>query len=103
MVLAASTATSTTTSVVFWVLAVVSVVAALGRILSPRAVHCAVLLAVAMLSLAVQYAPAGGTIPVLQFNNCCTPPSAVLFPVLIVIEGANTWLAATRTHPGPRR
>src|SRR5262249_6700646 len=57
--LAASTATATTTSVVFWVLAIVSVAAALGMILSPRAVHCAVLLAVVMLSLAVLYLTAG--------------------------------------------
>ena len=59
MLLAASTVTATTTSVVFWVLAIVSVAAALGMILSPRAVHCAVLLAIVMLSLAVLYLTAG--------------------------------------------
>src|SRR5580704_14551653 len=42
-----------TQSLAFWVLAVVSVAAALGMVLARRAVHCAVLLAVIMLSLAV--------------------------------------------------
>jgi NADH-quinone oxidoreductase subunit J len=83
MVLAASTATSTTTSVVFWVLAVVSVVAALGMILSPRAVHCAVLLAVVMLSLAVLYATAGA--PFLAAVQIIVYTGAVLMLFLFVI------------------
>jgi len=83
MVLAASTAMATTTSVVFWVLAVVSVVAALGMILSPRAVHCAVLLAVVMLSLAVLYATAGA--PFLAAVQIIVYTGAVLMLFLFVI------------------
>ena len=37
----------------FWLLAIIAVAAALGMILARRAVHCAVLLAVVMLVLAV--------------------------------------------------
>src|SRR6266487_3863041 len=83
MVLAASTATSTTTSVVFWVLAIVSVAAALGMILSPRAVHCAVLLAVVMLSLAVLYATAGA--PFLAAVQIIVYTGAVLMLFLFVL------------------
>src|SRR5215467_11708900 len=83
MVLAASTATATTTSVVFWVLAIVSVAAALGMILSPRAVHCAVLLAVVMLSLAVLYLTAGA--PFLAAVQIIVYTGAVLMLFLFVI------------------
>jgi NADH-quinone oxidoreductase subunit J len=82
-VLAASTATSTTTSVVFWVLAVVSVLAAVGMILSPRAVHCAVLLAIVMLSLAVLYATAGA--PFLAAVQIIVYTGAVLMLFLFVL------------------
>src|SRR6516162_3990833 len=51
--LAASHVQSGTTSVIFWVLAIVSVAAALGMVMARRAVHCAVLLAVLMLFLSV--------------------------------------------------
>src|SRR5262249_3681904 len=81
--LAASTATATTTSVVFWVLAIVSVAAALGMILSPRAVHCAVLLAVVMLSLAVLYLTAGA--PFLAAVQIIVYTGAVLMLFLFVI------------------
>jgi NADH-quinone oxidoreductase subunit J len=42
--------------VAFWLLAPVMILAALGMILSRKAVHCALCLAVVMISLAVQYA-----------------------------------------------
>ena len=83
LLLAASTATATTTSVVFWVLAIVSVAAALGMILSPRAVHCAVLLAVVMLSLAVLYLTAGA--PFLAAVQIIVYTGAVLMLFLFVI------------------
>ena len=82
-VLAASTATATTTSVVFWVLAIVSVGAALGMIMSPRAVHCAVLLAVVMLSLAVLYLTAGA--PFLAAVQIIVYTGAVLMLFLFVL------------------
>jgi NADH-quinone oxidoreductase subunit J len=40
----------------FWILAILATAAGLGMVLARRAVHCAVLLAVVMLSLAVLYA-----------------------------------------------
>ena len=83
MVLAASSATSITTSVIFWVLAIVSVAAALGMILSPRAVHCAVLLAVVMLSLAVLYLTAGA--PFLAAVQIIVYTGAVLMLFLFVL------------------
>ena len=82
-VLAASSAESTTTSVIFWVLAVVSVGAALGMILSPRAVHCAVLLAVVMLSFAVLYLTAGA--PFLAAVQIIVYTGAVLMLFLFVL------------------
>ncbi len=82
-VLAASSVESTTTSVVFWVLAIVSVAAALGLILSPRAVHCAVLLAVVMLSLAVLYLTAGA--PFLAAVQIIVYTGAVLMLFLFVL------------------
>lgn len=42
--------------IAFWILAPVMVVAALGMVLARKAVHCALLLAVVMISLAVLYA-----------------------------------------------
>lgn len=43
-------------TITFWVLAVVSVSAALGLVFSRRAVYCALMLGVVMISLAVLYA-----------------------------------------------
>src|SRR3954471_15525478 len=54
-VLAAAGDTSTHEAVLFWVLAPVAVLAALGMVLVRSAVHAAVLLAVVMLSLAAFY------------------------------------------------
>jgi len=82
-VLAASSVESTTTAVIFWVLAIVSVGAALGMILSPRAVHSAVLLAVVMLSLAVLYATAGA--PFLAAVQIIVYTGAVLMLFLFVL------------------
>jgi NADH-quinone oxidoreductase subunit J len=102
MVLAASTATATTTSVVFWVLAVVSVGAALAMILSPRAVHCAVLLAVVMLSLAVLYLTAGA--PFLAAVQIIVYTGAVLmlFLFVIMIVGVSSADSLRETIRGQR-
>src|SRR5205823_14847750 len=101
-VLAASTATATTTSVVFWVLAIVSVAAALGMILSPRAVHCAVLLAVVMLSLAVLYLTAGA--PFLAAVQIIVYTGAVLmlFLFVIMIIGISSADSVVETIKGQR-
>src|ERR1700723_3396249 len=82
MVLAVGMAQETQ-SLAFWVLAVVSVAAALGMVLARRAVHCAVLLAVVMLSLAVLYAMLGA--PFLAFVQVIVYTGAVLMLFLFVL------------------
>ena len=70
-------------AIAFWVLAIVAVAAALGMVLARRAVHCAVLLAVVMLSLAVFYAMQGA--PFLAFVQVIVYTGAVLMLFLFVI------------------
>jgi NADH-quinone oxidoreductase subunit J len=100
--LAAGQATSTGASVAFWVLAVISVLAGLGMVLAPRAVHCAVLLAVVMLSLAVLYAVAGA--PVLAFVQIIVYTGAVLmlFLFVLMIVGVSAADSMRETIPGQR-
>jgi len=81
--LAATQAESTGASVTFWILAVISVAAGLGMILARRAVHCAVMLAVVMLSLAILYAVAGA--PFLAFVQIIVYTGAVLMLFLFVL------------------
>jgi NADH-quinone oxidoreductase subunit J len=80
---AGQAATSTGASVAFWVLAVISVAAGLGMVLAPRAVYCAVLLAVVMLCLAFLYAVAGA--PFLAFVQIIVYTGAVLMLFLFVM------------------
>jgi NADH-quinone oxidoreductase subunit J len=68
---------------VFWILAAVATVAGLGMVLARRAVHCAVLLAVVMLSLAVLYALQGA--PFLAFVQVIVYTGAVLMLFLFVL------------------
>jgi len=82
IVLAAAAAT-TTRELAFWILAILSVAAGLGMILARRAVHCAVLLAVVMLSLAVLYAMLGA--PFLAFVQVIVYTGAVLMLFLFVL------------------
>jgi NADH-quinone oxidoreductase subunit J len=67
----------------FWVLAVVSVSAAVSMIFMRQAVHCALMLAVVMLSLAVFYAMQGA--PFLAFVQIIVYTGAVLMLFLFVI------------------
>jgi NADH-quinone oxidoreductase subunit J len=80
---AGTTAAATSQSVIFWLLAVVSVGAAAGMVLARRAVHCAILLAVVMLSLAVFYAMQGA--PFLAFVQVIVYTGAVLMLFLFVM------------------
>jgi NADH-quinone oxidoreductase subunit J len=82
VVLAASAA-DTTRGITFWLLASISVAAGLGMVLARRAVHCAVLLAVVMLSLAVLYAMLGA--PFLAFVQVIVYTGAVLMLFLFVM------------------
>jgi NADH-quinone oxidoreductase subunit J len=91
-----------TQSLAFWVLAVVSVAAALGMVLARRAVHCAVLLAVVMLSLAVLYAMLGA--PFLAFVQVIVYTGAVLmlFLFVLMIVGVNSSDSLVETIRGQR-
>src|SRR6266851_1098595 len=95
----AASAAETTT---FWLLAVVSVAAALGMVLARRAVHCAVLLAVVMLSLAVLYALQGA--PFLAFVQVIVYTGAVLmlFLFVLMIVGVSSRDSLVETIRGQR-
>src|SRR6266699_624671 len=82
-VVLAGSAASNTEVTAFWVLAVVAVGAALGMIMIRRAVHCAVLLAVVMLVLALMYAMQGA--PFLAFVQVIVYTGAVLMLFLFVM------------------
>jgi NADH-quinone oxidoreductase subunit J len=83
-VLAAGTNTdSIAVETVFWILAVLAVAAALAMILVPRAVHCALMLAVVMLCLATMYAMQGA--PFLAFVQIIVYTGAVLMLFLFVV------------------
>ncbi len=83
-VLASGTNTDVTArETLFWILAVASVGAALAMILVRRAVHCALMLAVVMLSLATMYAMQGA--PFLAFVQIIVYTGAVLMLFLFVI------------------
>ncbi len=79
----ASPGSDTTEVAAFWVLAIVAVAAALGMILTRRAVHCAVLLAIVMLILAAMYAMQGA--PFLAFVQVIVYTGAVLMLFLFVM------------------
>jgi len=79
----ADPAATTTREVAFWILAIIAVTAGLGMVLARRAVHCALLLAVVMLSLAVLYAELGA--PFLAFVQVIVYTGAVLMLFLFVI------------------
>ena len=67
----------------FWILAVLAVAAALAMILVRHAVHCALMLAVVMLCLAVMYAMQGA--PFLAFVQIIVYTGAVLMLFLFVL------------------
>jgi NADH-quinone oxidoreductase subunit J len=69
--------------VLFWILAVLAVAAAITMICVRQAVHCALMLAVVMLSLAVMYAMQGA--PFLAFVQIIVYTGAVLMLFLFVV------------------
>jgi len=100
--LAAGQSTSTGASVTFWILAVISVAAGLGMVLARKAVYCAVLLAVVMLSLAVLYLVAGA--PFLAFVQIIVYTGAVLmlFLFVLMIVGVSARDSLRENIPGQR-
>jgi len=101
-VLAISDVASTTQQIIFWLLAVVSVSAALGMIMVPKAVYCAVLLAVVMLSLAALYALQNA--PFLAFVQVIVYTGAVLmlFLFVLMIVGIRSKDSLVETIKGQR-
>jgi len=91
-----------TQTVAFWILAVVAVGAALGMVLARRAVHCAVLLASVMLSLAILYLLQGA--PFLAFVQVIVYTGAVLmlFLFVLMIVGVSSRDAIVETIKGQR-
>jgi NADH-quinone oxidoreductase subunit J len=79
----AGPAAETTRIVAYWILTILSVAAALGMVLARKAVHCALMLAVVMLSLAVMYAMLGA--PFLAFVQVIVYTGAVLMLFLFVL------------------
>jgi NADH-quinone oxidoreductase subunit J len=101
-VLAASNAGSAAQSTAFWLLAIVAVAAALGMVLARRAVHCAVLLAIVMLALAVLYALLQA--PFLAFVQVIVYTGAVLmlFLFVLMIVGVSAADSLVETIKGQR-
>jgi NADH-quinone oxidoreductase subunit J len=100
--LLAEGAAAATQSTTFWVLAVISVAGALGVVFARKAVHCAVLLAAVMLSLAVLYALAGA--PFLAFVQVIVYTGAVLmlFLFVLMIVGVTSADSVVETIKGQR-
>ena len=101
-VVLAAGAAATTQSIAFWVLAIGSVGAALGMVLARKAVHCAMLLAFVMLTLAIMYAMQGA--PFLAFVQVIVYTGAVLmlFLFVLMIVGVTSADSVTETIKGQR-
>ena len=87
---------------IFWILCVASIGAALAMILVRRAVHCALMLAVVMLSLATFYAMQGA--PFLAFVQIIVYTGAVLmlFLFVIMLIGVSSADSVVETIKGQR-
>jgi NADH-quinone oxidoreductase subunit J len=101
-VLAAGGATTTHEAVVFWILAPVAVVGALGLVLARSAVHAAVLLALVMLSLAAFYtteaAPFLAVVQVVVYTGAVL----MLFLFVLMLVGVDSAESLVETLRGQR-
>jgi NADH-quinone oxidoreductase subunit J len=90
------------TKVLFWILAVVAVSAAIAMIVVRHAVHCALMLAVVMLCLAVFYVMQGA--PFLAFVQVIVYTGAVLmlFLFVVMLIGTNTTESLVEVIRGQR-
>src|SRR6476659_3163748 len=95
-------ADSIATETVFWILAVISVVAAPAKIMVRQAVHCAIMLAVVMLCLATMYAMQGA--PFLAFVQIIVYTGAflMLFLFVIMLIGISSADSIVETIKGQR-
>lgn len=95
-------ATSVGEAVIFWVLGPISVLAALGMVISRRAVHSALMLAVVMLCLATFYAAQGA--PFLAFVQVIVYTGAImmLFLFVLMVVGVSSADSLVETLRGQR-
>jgi NADH-quinone oxidoreductase subunit J len=98
----AGPAAETTRLLIYWVLAIASVAAALGMVLARRAVHCALLLAIVMLSLAVFYLMNGAPFLALVQIIVYTGAVLMLFLFVLMIVGITAADSIIETIRGQR-
>jgi len=100
--LASASHTSTHEAIVFWILAPLSVIGALGLVLARSAVHAAVLLAVVMLSLAAFYtaeqAPFLAVVQVVVYTGAVL----MLFLFVLMLVGVDSADSLVETLRGQR-
>src|SRR4051794_1487666 len=89
-------------SVAFWLLAPVMVLAALGMILAKKAVHCALCLAVVMISLAVQYAALQAPFLFVVQIIVYTGAILMLFLFVLMLVGVDATDSLVETIKGQR-
>lgn len=88
--------------IAFWVLAPVMVVAALGMVFTRKAVHCALLLAVVMISLAVLYAVQDATFLFAVQIIVYTGAILMLFLFVLMLVGVDASDSLVETIRGQR-
>jgi len=98
----AGPAAETTRIVAFWILAIIAVGAAVGMVLARKAVHCALLLAVIMLSLAVFYLMLGAPFLALVQIIVYTGAVLMLFLFVMMIVGISAADSLIETIRGQR-
>ena len=94
--------TSSPESVLFWILAPLTVLAALSMLLVKKAVHSAILLAFVMISLAIFYiaqdAPFLGIVQIVVYTGAVM----MLFLFILMLVGVDSVESLTETIPGLR-
>jgi len=98
----AGPAAETTRIVAFWILAIIAVAAGLGMVLARKAVHCAILLAVVMLCLAILYLMLGAPFLALVQIIVYTGAVLMLFLFVLMIVGISAADSVVETIRGQR-
>ena len=98
----AGPAAETTRIIGFWILAIIAVAAGLGMVLARKAVHCAVLLAIVMLCLAILYLMLGAPFLALVQIIVYTGAVLMLFLFVLMIVGISAADSVIETIRGQR-
>lgn len=98
----AGPAAETTRIIGFWILAIIAVAAGLGMVLARKAVHCAILLAVVMLCLAILYLMLGAPFLALVQIIVYTGAVLMLFLFVLMIVGISAADSVIETIRGQR-